>query len=151
MEEQNFGQFWQTVRGRPPIELSFELPELREVLQHIQGRNREKGPYGGAGWANYAATYFNDCDRFFEVTRRVMKPGGWVVIVIGNNIVQGIHVETDRFLAQIAELHGFRLEGMHRVRKKRTGSSIINSSVRAGTTKRPTELYETAVELRAPG
>jgi SAM-dependent methyltransferase len=149
LEEQNFGRFWQTVRGRAPIELAFELPELHEVLQHIRERNREKGAYGGAGWANYAAAYFNDCDRFFEVTRRVIKPGGRAVIVIGNNIVQGIHVETDRFLAQIAELHGFRLEGMHRVRKKRTGSSIVNSAVRAGTTQRPTELYETAVELSA--
>jgi DNA modification methylase len=150
LEEQNFGQFWQTVRGRPPIELTFELPELQEVLQSIRERNREKGSYGGNGWANYAATYFNDCDRFFKVTRRVMKPGGWVVIVIGNNIVQGIHVETDRFLAQIGELNGFRIEGMHRVRSKRTGSSIVNSSVRAGITKKRTELYETAVELRAP-
>jgi hypothetical protein len=150
LEEESFGRFWQTVRAAPPVELSFELPELREVLQSIRERNPEKGTYGGRGWANYAVTYFNDCDRFFRVTRRVMKPGAWVVVVIGNNIVQGIHVETDRFLARIAELHGFRLARMHRVRKKRTGSSIVNSSVRAGVARKPTELYETAVELRAP-
>jgi hypothetical protein len=148
--QESFGRFWQTVRDGPRVELSFDLPELRDVLQSIRERNPEKGTYGGRGWANYAATYFNDCGRFFRVTRRVMKPGGWVVVVIGNNIVQGIHVETDRFLAQIGELHGFRLGGMHRVRKKRTGSSIVNSSVRAGVTRKPTELYETAVELRAP-
>lgn len=150
LEEESFGRFWQTVRAGPPVELSFELPELRDVLKSIRERNPEKGTYGGRGWANYAATYFNDCDRFFRVTRRVMRPGGWVVVVIGNNIVQGIHVETDRFLAQIGELHGFTLAGMHRVRKKRTGSSIVNSSVRAGVARKPTELYETAVELRAP-
>jgi hypothetical protein len=79
-----------------------------------------------------------------------MKPGALVVVVIGNNIVQGIHIETDRFLAQIAELHGFKVQRMHRVRSKRTGSSIVNSSVRAGITQKPTELYETAVELKAP-
>ena len=150
LEEESFGRFWQTVRGGPPVELSFELPELREVLQSVRERNPEKGTYGGRGWANYAATYFNDCDRFFRVTRRVMNPGGRVVVVIGNNIVQGVHVETDRFLAQIGELHGFRLAGMHLVRKKRTGSSIVNSSVRAGVARKPTELYETAVELRVP-
>ncbi|MCK4599266.1 hypothetical protein KAU37_05550, partial [Candidatus Bipolaricaulota bacterium] len=119
-------------------------------LRRVRKRNPEKGIYGGRGWANYAATYFNDCDRFFRVTRRVMKPGGWVVVVIGNNIVQGVHIETDRFLAEIGEMHGFELEGMHRVRKKRTGSSIVNSSVRAGVTQKRIELYETAVELRAP-
>jgi hypothetical protein len=150
LEEESFGRFWQTVRAAPPVELAFALPELREVLQSIHERNPEKGTYGGRGWANYAATYFNDCDRFFRVTRRVMKPGGWVVVVIGNNIVQGIHVETERFLAKIGELHGFKLAGMHRVRKKRTGSSIVNSSVRAGVARKPTELYETAVDLRAP-
>ena len=150
LEEESFGQFWQTSRAAPRIDLSFEHPELQKVLQSIREQNPGKGVYGGSGWANYAATYFNDCDRFFEVTRRVMRPGGWVVIVIGNNIVQGVHVETDRFLAEIGERHGFRLAGMHRVRRKRTGSSIVNSSVRAGVTKKLTELYETAVEMRAP-
>jgi hypothetical protein len=150
LEQENFGQFWQTVRSAPPIGLLFELPELSHVLDTIRKRNPEKGVYGGAGWANYVATYFNDCYKFFEVTRRVMKPGGLVIVVIGNNIIQGVHVQTERFLAQIAELRGFRPERMHRVREKRTGSSIVNSSVRAGITKKPTPLYETAVQFRAP-
>jgi len=150
LEKENFGRFWQTVRNAPPVRLSFELPELEQVLSTIRKRNPNRGVYGGTGWANYAATYFNDCDRFFRVTRRVMRPGGLVVVVIGNNIVQGIHIETDRFLAEIAELHGFKVDGMHRVRKKRTGSSIVNSSVRNGTVTEATQLYETAVELRTP-
>ena len=150
LEEDNFGRFWQTVRNGPPIELHFDLPELQEVLDTVRKRNSERGVYGGAGWANYAAAYFNDCHTFFEVTKRVMKPNGLAVVVIGNNIVQGVHIETDRFLAEIARLHGFRLETMHLVRKKRTGSSIVNSSVRAGMMKQRVELHETAVELRAP-
>lgn len=149
LEDQNFGRFWQTVRGGPSVNLCFDMPELHDVLDTIRERNPEKGVYGGRGWANYAATYFNDCHAFFGVTKRIMKPYGLVVVVIGNNIVQGVHVETDRFLAEIAEQHGFRLEKMHRVRKKRTGSSIVNSSVRAGATKQRIELHETAVELRA--
>jgi DNA modification methylase len=151
LENDNFGCFWQTVRGGPSIELSFDLPELRGVLEAIRERHPEKGVYGGGGWANYAAKYFNDCYTFFDVTKRVMKPNGLVVIVIGNNIVQGVHIETERFLAEIAALHGFQLQEMHIVRKKRTGSSIVNSSVRVGATKQRVELNETAVELRAPG
>ena len=150
LEEENFGRFWQTVRGAPPVQLSIQLPKLQQVLNTIRRRNPKKGVYGGSGWANYATTYFNDCDRFFGATRRIMKLGGLVVVVIGNNIVQGIHVETDQFLAQIAELHGFKVDGMHRVRKKRTGSSIVNSSVRTEMVTKATPLYETAVELRAP-
>lgn len=150
LEEDSFGRFWQTVRGGPQVQLAFEFPELQELIECVRTRNPEKGVYGGKGWANYATTYFNDCDRFFRVTRRVMKPGGRVVVVIGNNIVQGVHLETDRFLAEISKRHGFSVEGMHRVRRKRTGSSIINSSVRAGTMNHRIDLYETAVELRAP-
>ncbi len=148
LEEDNFGRFWQTVRSGPPVELSFRLPELKQLLDIIRERNPDRGVYGGSGWANYAATYFNDCARFFEVTRRAMKPGGLAVVVIGNNIVQGVHIETDRFLAEIAASYGFQLQKMHRVRSKRTGSSIVNSSVRVDVTEVPTHLYETAVELR---
>jgi excisionase family DNA binding protein len=150
MEKESFGQFWQTSRSGPDIELRVDIPELHEVLDLIRGLNPEKGDYGGRGWANYAASYFNDCDRFCEVTRAVMKPGGRVVIVIGNNILQGVEVKTDEFLARISERHGFEVLRLHRVRKKRTGSSIVNSSVRTGVMKKGVELYETAVELMAP-
>jgi excisionase family DNA binding protein len=148
LETDSFGKFWQTVRGEEQIDLDFDDPELAERIDDLRALNAEKGQYGGPGWANYAATYFNDCRRFCEVTAEVMKPGGLVVVVIGNNILQGIEFKTDEYFARIAERAGFRLEGIHVVRKKRTGSSIVNSSVRAGVVKKKTALYETAVELR---
>jgi excisionase family DNA binding protein len=150
VEKESFGQFWQTSRSGPDISLRVDIQELRELLDVIRSLNEHKGDYGGRGWANYAASYFNDCDRFCRVTRTIMKPGGTVVVVIGNNILQGVEVKTDEFLARIAEGHGFKVAGMHRVRRKRTGSSIVNSSVRVGVTKKRCELYETAVELKAP-
>ncbi len=148
LAESSFGKFWQTVRSEPEISLSFDYPELEEKLAFVRSLNTEKGAYGGPGWANYAATYFNDCRRFCEAAAAVMRPGGLVVVVIGNNILQGVEFKTDQFFAHIAEKAGFDVLELHRVRKKRTGSSIVNSSVRAGTTKKKTELYETAVELR---
>jgi excisionase family DNA binding protein len=148
LETESFGKFWQTVRGDAPVRLAFEDPELEERLERLRGLNAERGAYGGPGWANYAATYFNDCARFCEVTAQVMKPGGLVVVVIGNNILQGVEFPTDRLLARIAERAGFEVANLHLVRKKRTGSSIVNSSVRVGAAKVKTELYETAVELR---
>ncbi len=148
LETASFGKFWQTVRAEAGIPLSFAYPELEEKLAELRSVHQEKGVYGGAGWANYAATYFNDCFRFCRVTAQVMRPGGLVVVVIGNNILQGIEFKTDEFFAQIAEQAGFAVQALHQVRKKRTGSSIINSSVRVEAAKRKTELYETAVELR---
>ena len=148
LETSSFGKFWQTVRAEPQIPLAFSYPELEGRLAELRSLHPEKRVYGGAGWANYAVTYFNDCARFCEATARVMAPGGLVVIVIGNNILQGVEFKTDEFFAHIAERYGFEVQELHRVRIKRTGSSIINSSVRAGTTKEKVELYETAVELR---
>ena len=73
-----------------------------------------------------------------------------MVVVIGNNILQGIEFQTDRLFAEIAEGEGFEIVDLHEVRKKRTGNSIVNSSVRVGVVNQSTRLYETAVELRAP-
>ncbi len=150
MEQKSFGQFWQTVRAGPEIGLAPEIPELTAIIAELRQRNPEKGAYGGAGWANYAASYFNDCQKFCGTAVRAMKPGGTAVIVIGNNILQGIEFATDRFFAQIAEQAGFEVIELHEVRSKRTGNSILNSSVRSGSVRQRTKLYETAVELRAP-
>ncbi len=150
IERKSFGQFWQTVRAGPEIPLHPKLSHLNDRIDELRGRNAGKGSYGGPGWANYAASYFNDCQRFCETTRPLMRPNGTVVVVIGNNILQGIEFQTDKLFAEIAEMAGFEVAGLHEVRTKRTGNSVLNSSVRVGTVSRPTRLYETAVELRAP-
>jgi hypothetical protein len=150
IEHQNFGQFWQTVRSGPEITLQPRLPHLVEQLEELRARHAEKGAYGGPGWANYAAAYFNDCQRFCALTRTRMRAGGTVVVVIGNNILQGIEFQTDKLFAEIAEREGFEVVDLHEVRKKRTGNSIVNSSVRVGPVKQRTRLYETAIELRVP-
>ncbi len=150
IEHQNFGQFWQTVRSGPEITLQPQLPHLARQLEELRARHVEKGAYGGPGWANYAAAYFNDCQRFCALTRTRMRAGGAVVVVIGNNILQGIEFQTDKMFAEIAEREGFEVVDLHEVRKKRTGNSIVNSSVRVGTVKQRTRLYETAIELRVP-
>jgi len=151
LEQSSFGKFWQTVRGLPEIPLALDYPALEEKLSLLRSLHPDRGAYGGTGWANYAATYFNDCAAFCHVTAEVMKPGGLAVVVIGNNILQGVEFKTDQYFAHIAEQAGFEVQELHRVRKKRTGSSIVNSSVRVGVTKKRTELYETAVELRMRG
>jgi DNA modification methylase len=150
LETTSFGKYWQTVRGGPVIQPEFEIGELIEIIAQLREINTEKGAYGGHGWANYATAYFNDCAKFLAKTKRVMKKGAPVVVVIGNNILQGIEIKTDVFFAKIGEQMGYKTINIHKVRTKRTGSSIINSSVRTASKGRTVELYETAVELRAP-
>ncbi|HJT68609.1 MAG TPA: hypothetical protein VJ731_00340 [Terriglobales bacterium] len=147
-ENESFGKFWQTVRDSEPIRLQFEMPELEKVIDTIRKRNTEKGCYGGPGWANYVATYFNDTYRFCQVLCHLLKPKAVSIIVLGNSIIQGIEVRTDEFFGRIGVLAGLTFEHNHLLRNKRTGSSIIQSSVRVEEAKEKTVLYESGVVLR---
>jgi len=147
-ENDSFGKFWQTVRASEPINLVFDMPELSDLIEAIRGRNTDKGSYGGAGWANYVATYFNDTHRFCAVIAQLLKPKAASIIVLGNSIIQGIEVKTDYFFGKIGELAGLKFEENHMLRKKRTGNSIIQSSVRVEDAKEKTVLYESGVVLR---
>ncbi len=147
-EDSSFGKFWQTVRDKDPVRLTFSLPSLQQSIDEIRGRNTEKGPYGGPGWANYVATYFNDTHRFCTVLSKLLKPHAAAVIVLGNSIIQGVEVRTDCLFGTIAELCGLTFEDTILLRKKRTGTSIIQSSVRVDKAAHKTVLYESAIVLR---
>jgi hypothetical protein len=152
LEENNFGKYWQTVRDRKPIELEFSLPnsDLSQRIELMRGIGVERGNYGGSGWANYAASYFNDCARFARATASVLRPGGTALVVIGNSILQGVQIATDRYLSQIAALNGLEAVEIHIPRATRIGSSIIQSQVRVAKAKDSHRLYEAVVELHKP-
>src|SRR5262249_16911204 len=130
LEQANFGKFWQTVRQAPCVDLSFDFPELRDALDRLRTHNPEKGHYGGSGWANYVATYFNDVNLFLANIKRHLKPGARAVVVVGNSIIQGVEFKVDHLLAQMAERAGLYAEDIHIVRTKRVGNSTIDSAVR---------------------
>ena len=152
MEHANFGKYWQTVRDGDPVHLEMNLPEseLPDKLNQLRALHPEKGVYGGAGWANYVATYFNDCRRFAEATRYALRPGGRAFIVVGNSILQGIDFRVDRYLGEIAEATGLELVEISIPRETRVGNSIISSDVRVTKAKKGHALYEAVVHLRRP-
>jgi len=151
LEQSNFGTYWQTARDMDPVYLdpSIANVEIDSLISDLRAVNPEKGIYGGQGWANYAALYFNDCLRFAEGMKWCLRPGATALVVIGNSILQGISVPTDRFLAEIAERAGMKTVSIHTPRDVRVGNSIVNSSVRVGKAKSG-RLYESVVELRRP-
>jgi DNA modification methylase len=150
LEEANFGNFWQTVRGRNEIPLIFDVSEidLIEKLDQIKKINPEKGVYGGSGWANYAASYFNDCYKFSKGIECSLKKGGTALVVIGNSILQGVTIPTDEYFAKIAESVGLEIVEIHIPRSKRIGNSIIQSDVRVSKPTKGHQLYEAIVELK---
>ena len=151
LEQDSFGKFWQTVRQGPQIDLQFKSEELDHILEDLRAKNPEKGHYGGQGWANYVATYLNDTSQFLGILKRQLRPGGAAVIVVGNSIIQGVEFKVDQLLASLGVMQGLKVEAIHIVRTKRTGNSIIDSSVRNGDAnghKGKTQLYDAAVILR---
>lgn len=144
LEENNFGTFWQIARVKEHVPLALEHPGLERILSQLRKLSPEKGQYGGRGWANYAASYFNDCDRFLEALKRVLGRGGTGVIVVGNSILQGINLPVQDLLADIARMRGFAVEGIYQLRNKRVGDSI--TSARIGTSN--AKLDESAVVVR---
>ena len=149
LEELNFGTYWQNARDQKLVELVPEIEDIdiRRTLAEVRRRNPEKGIYGGHGWANYAALYFNDCMRFVKGAEWCLRTGATALVVLGNSILQGVPIPTDRFLAKIAQTHGFKVIDIHIPRDTRVGNSIVNSSVRAGSVNGH-RLYESIVELR---
>ena len=149
-EQENLGKYWQTVRekGTINLDLEFSLPNLEEKLAMLRALNPEKGIYGGNGWANYAATYFNDCYKLAKGVKFALKKGGIALVVIGNSILQGMMVETDHYFGQIAESVGLDLIDIQISRKERVGNSIIKSDVRVEKAKKSDKLYEAVVTLR---
>lgn len=152
LEYSNFGKYWQTVRERDRLDLKFSLPstDLEEQLQTLRQLKPEKGIYGGNGWANYAAAYFNDCYAFAKAIKYTLKPKATALVVIGNSILQGVMIPTDQYFGKIAESIGLKLVRIDVPRATRVGNSIIQSDVRVVKAKKSHQLYEAIVELRNP-
>jgi len=150
LEDANFGKYWQTVRERERVDLSFDLrsSDISQRIGSIRALNADKGIYGGNGWANYAASYFNDCYEFARCARYALKRGGTALVVLGNSILQGVMIATDQYMGQIGEAAGLELVDIHTPRTARVGNSIISSGVRAGKASAGQHLYEAVVELR---
>ena len=151
LETQNFGTYWQRAREREhvPLDPFIDDSEIASTLAEIRSRNTDRGIYGGGGWANYITVYLNDCVRFLAGVKWCLRSGATALVVIGNSIVQGVHVPTDQFLAKIARRHGLDVVGIHTPRATRVGNSIINSKVRFGNGQ-AASLYEAVVEIRQP-
>ncbi len=150
LEQENVGKYWQTVREKERVDLAFSLndTDLQEKLETMRRLNVEKGIYGGNGWANYAASYFNDCYRFAKGIKFSLKKDGIALVVIGNSILQGMMIPTDQYFGKIAESVGLELVNIDIPRRERVGNSIIQSDVRVEKAKKSDTLYEAVVKLK---
>jgi SAM-dependent methyltransferase len=75
------------------------IPDADELLDRVRGRNPSR--------ALIAATYLVEMRAALEEAARVLRPGGYFVLVVGDNTVCGERFETSRYLQRM--LHDLRL------------------------------------------
>ena len=78
--------------------LGYDLKELRKEFIGVRGKGQGR-----------IELYNEDMKRSLEEMYRVLKPGKYVVIVIGNATYQGKEIKTVEFIIDCAEKIGFRL------------------------------------------
>jgi DNA modification methylase len=145
LETDNYGKYWQTVRdSKYSCSLSIKSRWMQQVIDKIRAIESDRSVYGGHGWANYACEYINDTVRFMQKVDVVLKKKSKAVILIGNSILKGIEVPTDKIFADIAKEIGFAETKIIKVRKSRIGSSIVGSGARSAGKQ---VLYESVVEI----
>ena len=79
--------------------------------------------------------------------KRLLASDGVGVVVIGNSIIQGLDIRTEKILGEIGVMQGLTLDGIYCIREKRVGASITRSSVRYGE-KNNAVLSEWAVVVK---
>ena len=78
--------------------LGYELRELREEFIGVRGKGQRR-----------IDLYNEDMKKSLEEMYRVLKPGKYAVIVIGNATYQGKEIKTVEFIKDYAEKIGFKL------------------------------------------
>ena len=64
--------------------------------------------------------YFSDMSTVFEATSMQLRPGRPIYLDIGDSRFAGVHVPTDRILADVARSHGIELLDSTKIRDRRS-------------------------------
>lgn len=91
-------------RGLNPAEAAGS-DRLRRALGHLIKIDRRR--------AYIAYRYFKEMDAVFEEMHRVLKKGGHLVLVIGDNTFYGSRFPSSEVLKEMAKQHQFRIESVY--------------------------------------
>ena len=81
---------------------TFGIPALDHVLAQIYPVDRKR--------AHIVLRYFQDMHSSIEQCYRVLKPGGYLGLVVGDNVIRKVPVATSSYMQDIAERVGFSTE-----------------------------------------
>ncbi len=113
-------------------------PWLVEILARIRQNVRRKGTYRRLDMHAVVHRYFADLVPVLARVRAALRPGGRLVVVVGDSLLAGTYVPGDLLLARIAARLGLGIVGVDVARRRRSGQ------------RRSFELRESIVTLERP-
>lgn len=139
------------LQGVPPdVTPRDELPgPIREEIATIQSELRairDGKDYSGKRYDVMVPAYFNDMYDVLSSVHEKLKPGAYLVMVLGDSAPYGVHVPTDLFLGRIGAHVGFDFEEVYEIRERGDTWKSIR-----GSRRHDVDLRESIVLLRKPG
>ncbi len=96
-------------------------PWLREILGRLRENVTRKGTYRRDDMHAVVHRYFADLLPVLARVRHALRPGGRLVLVVGDSLLAGTYVPGDLLLARIAARQGFTIEAVDVARRRRSG------------------------------
>jgi site-specific DNA-methyltransferase (cytosine-N4-specific) len=105
------------IESREHAGKEISLPALDEILKNLKMKdlNNDRIPIMIKG-------YFEDMNLVIKQLLHYLRPGGLIALVVANARFEGELVPTDLILSELAEIHGFKTEGIWVTRYKGNSS-----------------------------
>lgn len=113
-------------------------PWLPEILRQIDANVRRKGTYRRDDMHAIVHRYFADLSTVLRRVHDALRPGGRLVLVVGDSLLAGTYVPGDLLLARIGAALGLEIVSVEVARPRRSGQ------------RRSFTLRESVLTLRKP-
>lgn len=92
--------------------------ELRTAYELLATVRLDKG--GRKAYHSMVVAYFHDLAHVWHSLRKVSAPGVSVCFVVGDSAPYGVHIPVERWLGELAEDAGFRVQRFEKIRDRNT-------------------------------
>lgn len=125
LETVSIGGTW----GKATSVLAGGVTPQNTFLARLLGAYIQDMGRNGGLMAAYVTKYFNDMYSHASEIARVCAPKARLAYVIGNSKFYGIPLPSDEMLAAVFTQFGFRLDGIHKMRRRQSKSGLYEAIV----------------------